>query len=92
MLSVTTLRAEDLVSPKPIQRNLFRILLYIPGVQRALDYGDVYKIHRCAENCVVFETNDGFVIAHRGPYTLMGQKNDILQGKNLDGTQFFDVK
>jgi hypothetical protein len=93
-LSLLTARAsaEDLLSPKPAAVGLMRILLYVPGVARALDYTDVLKVHRCDASSITFETNDSHIVIHQGPYTLIGAKTELSGKKFSDGPRFFDPK
>ena len=88
-----TASAEDLVSPKPAASHLFRIFLHVPGVPRAFDYTDVVKIHCCTPGSITFETYDGFIVAHQGPYTLIGPKGELQNRKGvLEGARFYDPK
>lgn len=88
-----TASAEDLAGPKPAASHLFRVLLHIPGSARAIDYIDVVKLHCCTPQSITFETYDGYIVAHQGPYTLVGPKTE-LQGRKgvLEGGRFFDPK
>jgi hypothetical protein len=85
--------AEDHAAPKPISTHLLRVLLHVQGAARALDYTDVVKVHCCNAQSISFETYDGFIVAHQGPYTLIGPKNELHHGKGvLAGTHFYDPK
>jgi hypothetical protein len=85
--------AEDLAGPKPAAAHLYRVLLHVQGSSRAIDYTDVVKLHACTPDSITFETYDGYIVAHQGPYTLIGPKSD-LQGRKgvLEGGRFFDPK
>lgn len=85
--------AEESPAPKPTATHLFRVLLHIQGSPRGLDYTDVVKLHSCTPQSITFETYDGFIVAHQGPYTLVGPKNEMAGRKGvLEGGRFFDPK
>lgn len=85
--------AQDLTGPKPAASHLFRILLHVSGSPRVIDYTDVVKLHCCTPQSITFETYDGFIVAHQGPYTLIGPRTE-MQGRKgvLEGGRFFDPK
>jgi len=84
---------QDLQAPKPAASHLYRVLLHIQGSSRALDYPDVVKLHSCAPQSITFETYDGYIVAHQGPYTLIGPKSELHGHKGvLEGGRFFDPK
>lgn len=91
-LLTARVRADEPAAPKPVAVGLLRVLLYVPGVQRALDYTDVLKVHHCDVNSITFETNDSFIVVHQGPYTLIGAKNELSGKKFSDGPRFYDPK
>jgi hypothetical protein len=90
--------AEDLKAPKPDTNRSIRVLLHLPGSDRVIDYPDVYKIHACEPTHIYFETNDGFLVSHRGSYTLIEPRvNAISRGapvpsNTAPGQRFFDPK
>jgi hypothetical protein len=87
------LAEENPQAPKPTTNYLFRVLLHIQGSSRTLDYTDVVKLHCCAPQAITFETYDGFIVAHQGPYTLIGPKNELVGRKGVaEGGRFFDPK
>lgn len=93
LCSLTVALADDSQAPKPTTTYLFRVLLHIQGSARSLDYTDVVKLHCCAPNAITFETYDGFIVAHQGPYTLIGPKNEMAGRKGVaEGGRFFDPK
>jgi hypothetical protein len=93
LCTVTFALAEEPQAPKPTTTYLFRVLLHIQGSARSLDYTDVVKLHCCTPHSITFETYDGFIVAHQGPYTLIGPKNEMAARKGvLEGGRFFDPK
>ena len=85
--------AEDLQSPRPTAARNIRVLLHLSGSDRLLDYPDVCKILSCEAASISFETVDGFLVSHRGTYTIIEQKfgsND--RGTNPPGRRFYDPK
>ncbi|MGB8169095.1 MAG: hypothetical protein WCF18_16480 [Chthoniobacteraceae bacterium] len=80
----------DLRSPKSEAPRLLRILLYIPGSSRLIDYPDVEKILCCDANRISFETQDGHVILHQGPFTVIQPRT--ATAATSDGSKFYDVK
>ena len=84
--------AEDLSSPKPGAGRI-RVLLHLAGSERLIDYADVYKLYNCDANAISFETNDGFIVSHRGSYTLIVQKSAASEIRAATpGERFFDPK
>ena len=70
-----------------------RVLLHLAGSDRVIDYSDVYKLHNCEANAISFETADGFIVTHRGPYTLIVQKSSAGEIRSATpGQRFFDPK
>ena len=85
------LRSEDFISPKPANAQSVRVLLYINGSSRILDYGDVARVH-CSEPAkIVFETVDGFMVVHQGAYTVV-QPRPIFTEHHARGVKFYDAK
>lgn len=83
----------DLRSPKPETNPLLRVLLYIAGSSRLIDYPDVYKILSCDDDRITFETQDGYVVTHHGQFTVIQQKAALSEAHaNPHGPRFFDVK
>lgn len=80
----------DLRSPKSEIPRLLRILLYIPGSSRLIDYPDVEKILGCEANRITFETQDGHIILHHGPFTVIQPRT--ANATTSDGSKFYDVK
>ena len=80
----------DLRSPKAEHPRLLRILLYVPGSERMIDYPDVEKIICCDAARITFETQDGHVIMHHGPFTVI-QPRGAIAATN-DGSRFYDPK
>jgi hypothetical protein len=80
----------DLLSPKSEVPRLLRILLYIPGSPRLIDYPDVEKILCCEANRITFETQDGHVVLHQGPFTVIQPRTATATTSN--GSKFYDVK
>jgi hypothetical protein len=80
----------DLLSPKSENPRLLRILLYIPGSARLIDYPDVEKILCCEKESITFETMDGHVVLHRGPFTVIQPRN--ATAATSDGSKFFNPK
>jgi hypothetical protein len=84
---------QDFQGPKPAASHLFRILLFVQGSSRAIDYIDVVKVHGCTPGGITFETYDGYIVVHQGPYTLIGPKSDLQGRKGVhEGGRFFDPK
>jgi len=85
--------AEDLAGPKPAAPHLFRVLLHVPGSPRALDDTDVVKLYCCGPQSITFETADGCIVVHPGPYTLIGPRHELQNRKELlEGPRFYDPK
>lgn len=80
----------DLRSPKSENPRLLRILLYVPGSARLIDYPDVEKILCCEAARITFETQDGHVVMHQGPFTVIQPRNATAATR--DGSRFFDPK
>lgn len=98
ILLSTLALAEDLKAPKPDTTRSIRVLLHLPGSSRLIDYPDVYKVHACEPTYISFETSDGFLISHRGTYTLVEPRANVisrggsLPGNTDPGQRFFDPK
>lgn len=93
LVLATSLRADpppDLRSPKSEHPRLLRILLYVPGSARLIDYPDVEKILCCDTARITFETQDGHVVMHHGPFTVIQPRN--APAATSDGSRFFDPK
>ena len=73
---VTSAFSDDLNAPKPLPGRGYQIFLYVTGSSRMLEYGDVVRVCGMDDEGIKFETVDGFIIVHRGPYTLVGPKNE----------------
>lgn len=84
--------AEDLISPKPVGGTQpIRVLLYINGSPRVLDYTDVAKV-LCSEPAkIVFETFDNCVVVHQGAYTVIQQQASFTE-HHARGVRFYDVR
>jgi len=85
----------DLRAPKSENTRLTRIFLYIPGSARMIDYPDVECILNCDKDQVTFRTQDGHVVQHHGPYTVIQPKmaqNTTGSHGNSGGPRFFDLK
>jgi hypothetical protein len=80
----------DLRSPKSENPRLLRILLYVPGSARLIDYPDVEKIICCDAARITFETQDGHIIMHHGPFTVIQPR--AATAATSDGSRFFDPK
>jgi hypothetical protein len=92
-LLATTAFADDLTALKPEQPNCARVLLHLASGERLIDYPNVVKIYTCEPQFISFETIDGYVISHRGTYTLLEQKNGTSVRSNVvPGQRFFDPK
>ncbi len=86
-------RAEDgpdLRSPKSEAPRLIRIFLYVPGSSRLIDYPDVERIICCDKERIAFETQDGHVVMHHGPFTVIQPRT--ASNTTSDGSKFYDVK
>ena len=93
LLIVCPVFAEDLPAPRPATDRACRILLYVKGSERALDYGNVIKVHEIEADKVTFETSDGLIILHHGPFTLIGPKSQFVDHSTPGGRlRFFDAK
>ena len=93
LLIVRPVFGEDLPAPRPATDRVCRILLYVNGSERALDYGNVVKVHELEANKVTFETSDGLIILHHGPFTLIGPKSQFVDHSTPGGgVRFFDAK
>ena len=66
--------SEDLAAPKPLPGRGYQVFLYVTGSSRMLEYSDVVRVCGLDDEGIKFETLDGFIIVHRGPYTLVGPK------------------
>lgn len=85
----------DLLAPKPADLRSIRVLLYIPGSPRLIDYPDVCKVVSCDADCIVFETHDGAVITHRGGFTMIQPRNVVserTQTRLAPGPRFYEAK
>jgi hypothetical protein len=83
----------DLRAPKPEGFRNMRVLLYVPGSARLLDYPDVSEILCCDQGQITFETVDGFIITHQGAFTIMQAKNSVKALQHpLRGPRFYDSK
>jgi hypothetical protein len=83
----------DLKAPKPVNFQSMRVLLYVPGSARMLDYPDVCEILCCDQGEITFETHDGFIITHQGAFTVMQAKNSIKSVQHPKrGPRFYDAK
>lgn len=92
-LMLTSASAEDLSAPKPGTGRPIRVLLHLAGSERLIDYNDVYKLYNCDANAISFETSDGFIVIHRGAYTLIVQKSAASEIRSsTPGERFFDPK
>jgi hypothetical protein len=98
-LLITPVFAEDtkpdLTALKPVDQRSIRVLLYIPGGPRLIDYSDVCKVVSCDEHCILFETHDGTTITHRGGYTIIQPRNLVperTQRRLSPGPQFYESK
>lgn len=80
----------DLRSPKSESPRLLRIFLYIPGSERLIDYPDVEKIICCEAARITFETQDGHVVMHHGPFTVIQPRGGTASTSS--GARFYDVK
>lgn len=83
--------AEDLHSPKAESSRFYRVFLYIPGSPRMIDYADVEKIISCERDRIAFETQDGQIIVHQGPFTVIQPRNATVS-RGGGGPRFYDVK
>jgi hypothetical protein len=93
LLLLTTSFAEDLQSPRPTAARHIRILLHLAGSDRLIDYPDVDKILSSDPASISFETVDGFIVSHRGTYTIIEQKYGAgSRAQNPAGRRFFDPK
>jgi hypothetical protein len=90
-LAVTSF-AQEMSAPKPLPGRACRILLYIKGSDRVLDYHDVIKVHAAEPNAVTFETTDGFIVVHQGAFTLIGPKTEFADHTRAGRVRFFDPK
>lgn len=84
--------AQDLPAPRPATTRACRIFLYITGSTRALDYNDVIKVHALDDNAVTFETSDGVIVVHHGPFTLIGPKSEFTEHIRGGRVRFFEAK
>jgi hypothetical protein len=80
----------DLLSPKAENSRLLRVFLYIPGIPRLIDYPDVEKIISCDKDRIAFETQDGQIVFHNGPFTVIQPRN--ASAASSGGPRFFDLK
>jgi hypothetical protein len=69
-------QSDDLAAPKPLPGRGYQVLLYVTGSSRMLEYSDVVRVCGLDDEGIKFETLDGFIVVHRGPYTLVGPKTD----------------
>lgn len=83
--------AEDLLSPKPASSHAIRVLLYIPGGDRMIDYPDVLKVLCSSPQQIAFETQDGYTVVHQGAYTLIQQRAAFAEHVTR-GIRFYDAK
>jgi hypothetical protein len=93
IMVATSARADpptDLRSPKSENPRLLRILLYVPGSARLIDYPDVERILTCDRERIAFETQDGHVVMHHGPFTVIQPRT--ASATTGDGSRFYDVK
>jgi hypothetical protein len=84
--------AQDLPAPRPATNRACRVFLYINGSTRALDYNDVIKVHALDDNAITFETIDGVIVVHHGPFTLIGPKTEFAEHIRGGRVRFFDAK
>lgn len=84
--------AEDLLSPKPVGGTQpIRVLLYINGSPRVLDYADVARVLCSEPSKIVFETFDNCVVVHQGAYTVIQQQSSFTE-HHARGVRFYDVR
>lgn len=85
----------DLSALRPVDQRSIRVLLYIPGGPRLIDYPDVCKVVSCDEHCILFETHDGTTVTHRGAYTIIQPRNLVserTQTRLSPGPRFYEGK
>jgi len=85
----------DLFALKPADQRSIRVLLYIPGGPRIIDYPDVCKVVSCDEHCILFETHDGTTVTHRGAYTIIQPRllvSERTQTRLDPGPRYYDTK
>ena len=85
----------DLAGLRPADQRSIRVLLYIPGGPRLIDYPDVCKVVSCDEHCILFETHDGTTVTHRGAYTIIQPRilvSERTEKKLSPGRQFYEAK
>jgi len=83
--------SEDTPAPKPLNAQSVRVLLYVSGSERCLDYTDVSRV-LCSEPLkIVFETLDGYLVVHQGAYTVIQSKPAFAEHQ-ARGVKFYDVK
>ena len=99
VLLITSGFAEDLAAPKPLPGRGYQVFLYVVGSSRMLEYSDVVRVCGLDDEGIKFETLDGFIIVHRGPYTLVGPKNDPVErtvsahrGSSGNRVRFYEAK
>jgi hypothetical protein len=78
IMLAASVSGDDLAAPKPSVGRASRVFLHIVGSPRALEYSDVIKVHVLDNDGITFETQDGFIIVHRGPFTLIGPKIELF--------------
>ena len=80
VLSITASAQDATVkAPKPNGANAYRIMLYVVGSPRVIEYLDATKIYRSDSSMITFETADGFVVVHNGPYTIVQPKASFAE-------------
>lgn len=86
--------AADLASPKPTSNQNLRVLLHIPGSARLLDYPEVCRVHTCDKDQITFETHDGYIVTHRGSFTVIQHRNTVPSGQNplSPGPRYYEPK
>jgi len=80
----------DWRSPKAEDPRLIRVLLYIPGTSRLIDYPDVERIFSSDRDRIVFETQDRQVVVHQGPFTIIRPRSATSSISH--GPRFYDLK
>lgn len=84
--------AEDIASPKPVGSSQpIRVLLYINGSPRILDYADVARVLCSEPSKIVFETFDNCVVVHQGAYTVIQQQTSFTE-HHARGVRFYDAR
>ena len=65
-----TVFADDF-TPPPTRNSDIMVLIYAPGLTRPIEFTEVTKIINSDATQIIFETSDGSLVTHSGPYTIL---------------------